>query len=87
MRKILVILFMLLGLSAFAVEKGVLPAEKGIVTNVEYVETENISGGQENQTKQEVTVKLLTGQFKGQEIILDNMLVVYQVRKIPHYQF
>ena len=82
MRKILVILFMLLGLSAFAVEKGVLPAEKGIVTNVEYVETENISGGQENQTKQEVTVKLLTGQFKGQEIILDNMLTTNPVYDI-----
>ena len=74
MKKVLVILFMFLGLSSFALASNILPAQRGVVTNIEYSEIENLSGGENLETKQDVTVKLLTGQFKGEEISLDNML-------------
>ena len=48
----------------------VLPAERGLVSKVEYVD----SLPEQNQTKQFVTVKILSGKFKGSEIKLDNML-------------
>ncbi len=76
MKKILIILVMSLGifLPCFAGEEQILPAEKGLVENIEYVDMENVSGGEQNQVKQEVKVKLLTGKFKGSEVYLDNML-------------
>lgn len=76
MKKILVILTLFLGIffPVFADNEQVLPAEKGVVKNIEYVDIENVSGGEQNQVKQAVTVKLLTGKFKGEVINLDNML-------------
>lgn len=74
MKKILIILCLAILLPAFAADKNILPAEKGRVTNIEYIDIENISGGQDTEIKQEVQIKLLTGKFKGQEITVDNML-------------
>ncbi len=76
MRKILIIIFMFLGFitQALANENPVLPAEKGIVENIQYTDMDNIQGGEQNQIKQDVTVKILTGRFKGETVELDNML-------------
>lgn len=74
MRKFLIIILMFIGLSIPALAEGdkVLPAEKGLVENIEYID--NIQGGDQNQIKQDVTVKILTGKFKGETVELDNML-------------
>ena len=74
MRKLLIIILMFIGLSIPALAEGdkVLPAEKGLVENIEYIV--NIQGGVQNQVKQDVTVKILTGKFKGETVELDNML-------------
>lgn len=65
---------------AFAEDfKTVLPSETGIVENINYVDIPN----QEEQTKQEVTVKILTGQFKGTTRIIDNMLTGNPAYDIP----
>ena len=74
MRKLLIIILMFIGLSIPVPAEGdkVLPAEKGLVENIEYID--NIQGGDQNQIKQDVTVKILTGKFKGETVELDNML-------------
>ena len=74
MRKLLIIILMFIGLSIPVLAEGdkVLPAEKGLVENIEYID--NIQGGDQNQIKQDVTVKILTGKFKGETVELDNML-------------
>lgn len=75
MKKLVVILFLFLGIftPALAEEKTVLKSETGIVENIKYEDIESINQG-EQTTKQEVTVKVLTGDFKGTERIIDNML-------------
>ena len=74
MKKILIIILMFIGLSIPVLAEGdkVLPAEKGLVENIEYID--NIQDGDQNQIKQDVTVKILTGKFKGETVELDNML-------------
>ena len=74
MKKIFVIVFLLFGLTSFVLADNILPAERGIVTSIQYLDNENLSTPDNIETKQEVTVKLLTGQFKGQEVILENMM-------------
>lgn len=68
MKKIFIfIIIMFIGLGSCANENLIFPAQRGLVTAVEYVDLVD-------SAKQIVNVKLLTGQFKGQEIELDNML-------------
>lgn len=74
MKKVLVVLFILLGLTSSAFAGNFLPAQKGVVTSIEYSEIDNLSGGKNFETKQDVTIKILTGQFRDSEISLDNML-------------
>lgn len=69
MKKLLVILIMLICPSVFA-QQVVLPSETGLVTRVEYFD----SPVNENQVKQSVTVKVLSGRFKGEIREIDNML-------------
>lgn len=77
MKKIIISLFLITGLFAqvcYAEEsKVVLPSETGIVENIKYEDTEGLNQGEES-TKQVVTVKVLTGNFKGTERMIDNML-------------
>lgn len=75
MKKLLVILFLLLGISlpSFADDKKVLPSETGVVENIKYVDISGLKQGDQN-VKQEVTVRVLTGEFKGAQRIVDNML-------------
>ena len=70
-KKLLITLFLLLGIFSpvFSDEtKDVLPSETAIVTDTSYEDTH------QETTKQNVTIKILTGDFKGAERIIDNML-------------
>ena len=67
---ILVILSLFIMLPVFADEPQILPSETGIVRSVEYVDIDNSI----TQTKQSLQIELLSGNFKGEVITLDNML-------------
>lgn len=75
MKKLFIVLFLILGLftSVMAEDKAVMKSETGIVESIKYEDADNINQG-EQTTKQEVTVKVLTGNYKGTERIIDNML-------------
>ncbi len=71
LKNIIIFLFsMLITLPVFADETNILPSETGIVQNIEYVDTAEGYA----QTKQNVDVKLLSGEFKGETIKLENIL-------------
>ncbi len=61
-------------LPAFCVDRNIMKAERGIVTRINYVDVPNVNTEANQQTKQEVTVKILSGKFKNQQITVDNML-------------
>lgn len=84
MKKLLLILFLIIGicLPAQADDKIILKSETGVVENVKYEDAESINQG-EQTTKQEVTVRVLTGDFKGSERIIDNMLTGNPAYDIP----
>ena len=77
MKKLIIIFVLIIGFftQCYATEdnKVVLPSQTGVVENIEYEDTEELNQGEET-TKQLVTVKVLTGDFKGTERIIDNML-------------
>lgn len=78
MKKILLVLFFLIVSSFLTVNAEVgadaeLPSETGIVESVQSVESQNLHQGA-NSLKQIVKVKVLTGEFKGTEREIDNML-------------
>lgn len=67
-----ILLIFNLFIPAFSAEdKPVLPSQTGVVKSIEYEDTD-IQGGQ--TTKQKVTVEVLTGDFKGTQRVIDNML-------------
>lgn len=84
MKKLLLILFLIIGicLPAQAEDKTILKSETGIVESVKYEDAESINQGKQT-TKQEVTVRVLTGNFKGSERIIDNMLTGNPAYDIP----
>ena len=64
MKKLFILILLMFGfISPVFSEEQVMHSETGVVTNINY-----------DDTKQEVTVKVLTGDFKGSERIIDNML-------------
>ncbi len=74
MKKLFIILLLMIGIPTLADEnKTVLPSETGIVESIKYEDADNLNQGEET-TKQLVTVKVLTGNFKGTERIIENML-------------
>lgn len=77
MKKFIIILFLFMGFftQCYGADdnKTVLPSETGIVENIKYEDADGLNQGEET-TKQVVTVKVLTGDFKGTERIIDNML-------------
>lgn len=74
MKKFLIILLLMIGIPTLADEnKAVLPSETGIVESIKYEDAENLNQG-ESTTKQLVTVKVLTGNFKGTKRLIENML-------------
>ncbi len=71
-KKFLLIIFSLILLPAFGIdEPTILPSEIGIVDSIEYID---LNQDDINQVKQEVDVKILTGENKNQILKLDNML-------------
>ena len=84
MKKLIIIVFLIFGvlLPAFAEDdtKTILPSETGIVESIKYEDAEDLNQG-EQTTKQVVTVKVLTGNFKGTERMIDNMLTGHSVIK------
>ncbi len=80
MKKLLIIIFALfVTLPVFAssqfdeTKDKVLKSEIGIVEKIEYEDVEQ-NYSEKSQVQQIVTVKLLTGEFKGQTTVVDNML-------------
>ncbi|MBO8431304.1 YibE/F family protein [Spirochaetes bacterium] len=70
---LLILFFNLCIMPVSALEMPDLPSEVGKVESISY---EDVTDGvqSENNVKQKVLVKILTGQFKGEEVELDNML-------------
>lgn len=71
MKKLFVFFLLLFVLPCFAEEGNILPSEVGVVQNVKYVD---LTDTNVTQTKQAIEVKLVTGEFKGETVELDNML-------------
>ena len=67
---ILFILSFFMFLPSFSEESVILPSEKGRVLSVQYVDTDDAVV----QTKQVAEIKILTGEFKGQTVELENVL-------------
>lgn len=69
----LVLFFTFCIMPVFALETPDLPSEVGKVESISYEDT-TVGVQGENNVKQKVFVKILTGQFKGEKVELDNML-------------
>ena len=69
--KYLLLILSMLFLLVMADEAKILPSQTGIVENVQYVD---LNDDTVSQTKQTIQVRLLTGEFKGETVELDNML-------------
>ena len=74
MRKFLLFLFIFLMLPLYAVADNVLPAEKGIVKFIEYIDEASFQNSETQQVKQKATVKITSGKFKGNIVEVDNMI-------------
>ena len=66
------IIFLTIFSPVFAGE--LLHSERGIVTQVEYVDVDNVMENGNISTNQLVEVKILSGMFKGQKVIIENQL-------------
>lgn len=75
MKKLFILLIMLTGLISrvFADENSELPSVTGIVENIQYEDVQGLQQG-DNSVKQVVLIKVLSGEFKGTERLVDNML-------------
>ncbi len=76
MKKILTIILLFIGIILPTLaddQKTVLPSQTGIVENIKYEDADELNQG-EQTTKQIVTIKVLTGDFKGTERLVENML-------------
>lgn len=75
MRNLFILFIMLISFAfpAFAIDKAELPSETGVVENIQYEDIQGLQQG-DNNVKQIVLVKILSGEFKGTERLMDNML-------------
>lgn len=69
--EISLLILSMLFLPVMADEAKILPSQTGIVEKVQYVD---LNDDTVSQTKQTIQVRLLTGEFKGETVELDNML-------------
>ena len=69
--KYLLLILSMLFLPVMADEAKILPSQTGIVEKVQYV---YLNDDTVSQTKQTIQVRLLTGEYKGETVELDNML-------------
>ena len=81
--KNLIILFLILfmGVICYA-ETPVMSAETGVVKSIVYADAKN-NLSEEDPVKQIVTVEVLTGEFKGTQRIIDNMMTGNPAYDIP----
>lgn len=83
MKKLFILLFILiLGMVCYA-EAPVMSAQTGIVRSIKFVEAENNLSDEEEHLKQIVTVEVLSGDFKGTQRIVENMLTGNPAYDIP----
>lgn len=75
MKKIIITLLLIMGFvcPAIAIDKAELPSAEGVVENIQYEDIQGLQQG-DNNVKQIVLVKVLSGDFKGAEMLVDNML-------------
>lgn len=77
MKKFIISLFIIIGFFTQTCmaddSKVILPSQTGIVESIKYEDADGLNQGEET-TKQVVSVKVLTGDFKGTERMIDNML-------------
>lgn len=74
MKKIFLFLFvMFMAILPVLAEQPVLKSETGIIENIDYIDMDGESNGQ-SMTKQLATVKVLTGEFKGSEQLIENVI-------------
>ena len=77
---LLILIFFVGALNVFA-QDIVLPSQTGVVTDIQYVDEKTAIN--EEQVKQIATVKVLTGDFKGTQRIIDNILTGNPAYDIP----
>lgn len=70
---ILFIIFIGFAFPAFADNKAELPSVTGVIENIQYEDVQGLQQG-DNNVKQIALVKVLSGEFKGAERLVDNML-------------
>lgn len=75
MKKVLLSVFIIF-LTVFSpvIAGELLHSERGVVTQVEYVDTNDITNDENIHTHQNAEIKLLSGKFKGEKIIVENQL-------------
>ena len=69
-RFFLIILLIFMTLPVFADSTIILPSESGLVQNIEYMDVDDNTA----QSIQKVSIKLLSGKFKGESVELENIL-------------
>lgn len=74
MKKLILLILLIFGLMTPVFAENDLPAERGKVTAIEYIDTNEPTAEGNTQTKQAVTVKILTGKYKGESVIIDNVI-------------
>lgn len=84
MKKILVLCYLIMSMfvPCFADEAPVLKSESGVVESIEYQDVNTFNSTEEN-VKQIVKIKVLTGDYKGTETLTDNMLTGNPAYDIP----
>ncbi len=74
MKKIFLFIFvMFMAILPVLAEPPVLKSETGIIESIDYIDMDGESNGQ-SMTKQLATVKVLTGEFKGSEQLIENVI-------------
>lgn len=74
MKKLFLIIFALfMTFLPTLAEPPVLPSATGVIENIDYIDMDGESNGQ-TMTKQLATVRVLTGEFKGSEQVIENVL-------------
>ncbi len=76
MKKIFILFILLTAFAFLPVQAGdnqELPSATGLVENIQYEDVQGLQQG-DNNVKQTVLVKVISGEFKGTERLVDNML-------------
>lgn len=72
MKKVIIFIFLFFNFLPAIAEDVTLPAERGVVRQIEYYDMDNIADS--TQMKQQVLVEVRSGKFKGQNVYIDNVI-------------